>query len=153
MNPILRVFAITLALALTPLTALHISMVSNMSRVSALAGEDFGMWKDQCDEREDGKAPCSEAVLKEAKTVMGIVLGVAERFKERDGKLTEPDIANIKVLWRKAYLNEANDSFYSSVANACADNLGEQCPDFLEIGSWKHNEARMELLNRDYRRE
>lgn len=144
-------FFTTIAVLMLPLVPFHYSMEAQIDRVSSLAASDVDLWKTECRRDEGRPTGCSQVMLNKAQSVIGVVLGAAERTTERGGKLTEADIVSIQMLWRTAYSRESDDSLYSIVANVCANSLGGRCPDFLEIASWRFQEKRIEILHRDYR--
>ena len=149
MKGIVQGFVITLAAMLLPLALVHQSMKAQAERVVSMTAVDMALWQGECQTESSGPAGCSKLMLTKAKTVAGVALGAAEVKKDRAAPLTEADKVLIQMYWRTAYVNESNGSIYSFAANACANALGYSCPDFLEIGSWKHSERLMALVLRD----
>lgn len=140
-------FFTTFAIMMLPLVVIHYSLKSQGQRALSLAEEDFALWQVECKARH--LDPCSQRLLERASSVAGVLLGAAERKAERGGALTDTDKTLIRENWRSAYTNESNGSIYSHVANACTDALGDRCPDFFEIASWKHSERLMAVALRD----
>jgi len=129
---------------------LHTSMSTKASRVAEMASDDLAIWRSACGEPFKYDVQCSTDVMAKAKTTTGVMLGAAERIKERSGSLTEDDLFMIEDLLRAAYMRESEGSLYSITANACADNLGDFCPRMLKIGAWRHHEKQIETIRRNH---